>query len=321
MRLHHLALAVLIAAIWGFNFVVLQLGLQQIPPQLLCVLRFMGASFPAIFFIKKPATSWRLIILYGLVIFALQFTLLFSGIKVGMAPGLASLLMQTQVFFTLFLAFIFLDEKPRKGQILGAMVSFAGIALVAAHLGGKVSWAGFFLVIAAAFAWSVGSLISKKIGKVNMFSLITWGSFVAWPPLLLLSLIIDGPEKIFLSLHQLSGLSIMCVLYIIYLSTIFCFMIWNSLLAHYPATLVAPFMLLVPIFGMLSALLFLNESFQPWKLLAAILVITGLVMNILARQLATFKLYLLNMVKDLRSWKGNKELPQALPTITEKTIL
>src|SRR3990167_1599752 len=152
MRASHIALAVLIAAIWGINFVAIHVGLQQLSPQLLCMVRFLGASMPALFFIKRPAVPFWMIAGYGLTMFALQFIFLFIGMHLGITPALSSLLMQLQVFFTIFLAYLFLQEQPRKTQIFGALVSFSGIVLVGLHLDSPISLLGFMSVIIAAFS-------------------------------------------------------------------------------------------------------------------------------------------------------------------------
>lgn len=280
MRLPHIFLAILLTIIWGFNFVTIRLGLNELSPQSLTFARFFLASFPAIFFIKKPAVPFKWIILYGLIFFALQFTCLFTGIQVGMTPGLASLLMQTQVFFTIFLAYSFLNEIPHPWQLLGALLALSGMILVGSHLDNTITLPGFILTIAAAACWGLGNLISKKLGHVNMLSLVTWGSFIAWPPLLLVSLYIDGVNNVLFAFQHLSLSGVLSILYISYPTTLFAFAIWAWLLAKYPASTIVPFTLLVPIFGMFSSTYFLHEELEPWKLIAAILVISGLCVNL-----------------------------------------
>lgn len=281
MRFSHFLFALLVVAIWGFNFVVIKIGLKEITPLTLCFVRFFLASIPAVFLVKKPAAPMKMIICYGLLMFAIQFALLFTGMRLGMTAGLASLLLQTQVFFTILFAVVFMGEKPSIWQICGALISFVGIAIVGLNVGGNYSVPGFFLVIAAAVSWGAGNIVSKKIGRVNMFSLVVWGSLVSWPPLLLMAVMLDGSDKIIYELQNLSWLSLGSVAYIVYLSTLFGFVGWSWLLSRYPVTTIAPFTLLVPIFGMLSSFLVLGEDLQFWKILAALLVIFGLCINLL----------------------------------------
>jgi O-acetylserine/cysteine efflux transporter len=193
MPFSHVLLAVLVAIIWGINFIFIKLSLDEFSPLLLCTLRFLLASVPAIFFIKPPAVPFRIVILYGVVMFALQFAFLFMGMHLGMTPGMASLIVQTQVFFSMFFAAIILGERPRIGQVLGALVAFVGIGLVALHLDQDISILGFLCILAAAAIWGIGNLITKKISQVNMISLVIWGCFVASIPMILLTLIFEGP--------------------------------------------------------------------------------------------------------------------------------
>lgn len=280
MRLHHITLAILVVAIWGVNFVVIKVGLKEIPPILLCALRFFLAAFPAVFFIKRPAAPLLMIIVFGLVMFALQFALLFSGMYAGTTAGLASLVLQVQVFFTVLLAVLFLAEKPSIWQIAGALVSFSGIGLVAANLGGEISVYGLILIIAAAATWGVGSLISKKIGKVDMLALVVWGSLVAWPPLLVLSFFLEQNSWNIGVISHISWLTIGAIAYMVYPVTVLGFAAWSWLLNHYPAATVAPFTLLVPIFGFAASTLALGEPLSHWKINAAVLVIAGLCINL-----------------------------------------
>lgn len=281
MQPFHLLLALLVVLVWGFNFVVIKVGLEEIPPLLLGFARFFLTSIPAVFFIKRPTAPFKMIVWYGLIMFALQFSLLFMGMYAGVTPGLASLLLQLQVFFTVLLAMMFFSEKLRPWQIVGALVSFLGIALVAMNLSGSITFSGFVLVIAAAASWGAGNVISKKIGKVNMVSLVVWGSLIAWPPLLILSFVTEGFDKVFYTVQHLNWLSGGAVLYITYLSTLFSFGVWSWLLLHHPISTIAPFTLLVPVVGILSSALVLGEPLQSWKIFAALLVIAGLCVNLL----------------------------------------
>ena len=285
MPISHLALTLLLVFIWGFNFVVIKVGLQEIPPLFLCFARFFLMTIPAIFFVKFPATSFKKVALYGLCMFALPFACLFIGMSIGVTPGLSSLLFQTQVIFSLILAVLFLGESITRWQLIGAVVSFSGIALVGVNTSGSGPFLGFLLLIAGAAFWGIGNVVSKKIGKVNMISLVVWGSLIAWPPLLILSLILEGPGRLLLSLQHLSLLSIGSVLYITYLSTLLGFGIWSFLLHHHRLPTIAPFTLLVPIVAMASSVLVLGETLEYWKIVAGILVIAGLYVNLLGPRL------------------------------------
>lgn len=281
----HLALVFLIVLVWGFNFVVIQVGLDGFPPIFLCFARFFLTCFPAIFFIKRPQVPFKRVASYGLVLFALSFSLLFMGMYAGVPPGLTAVLLQTQVFFTILFAILCFGEKLHKWQILGALISFAGISIVIKNLGGGVTWQGLLLVIAAGAAWGGGNIISKKMGKVNMMGVVVWASLVAWPPLLLVSYLVEGGDKILYSLQHVNWLSVSAVLYITYISTLFAFSAWSWLIHHHPISTIVPFTLLAPIVGILSSVALLDEPLPVWKFLAALLVIAGLCINYLGPRL------------------------------------
>lgn len=281
MPITHLLLALLVVIIWGVNFVFVKFGLDEISPLLLCAVRFILASVPAIFFIKRPSTSFKIVASYGLVMFALQFSLLFMGMYFGMSPGMTSLIMQVQVFFSMFFAAILLGERPRSWQLIGALVAFSGVGLVALHCDKNISLLGFLFILAAAATWGIGNLITKQAKDINIISLVVWGSFVASFPMLIFSLIFEGPKNIIYSYHHLSWLGFASVLYIVYASTWVGYGVWNWLVSRYPVGVIVPFTLLVPIVGILSSILILNEPFQIWQLFAAILVMAGLCINVL----------------------------------------
>lgn len=289
MPTSHLMLALIVIIIWGINFLFVKLGLTEIPPFLLCAVRFMLASVPAIFFIERPSAPFRMIAMYGLLMFALQFALLFLGMHVGMTAGMASLLMQVQVFFSLFFAAVLLKEKPYLWQVIGAIISFMGIALVARHFDSHVSFWGFICILAAAATWGAGNLITKNLKNMNMMALVVWGSFIAFFPMALLSLIFEGPLQIVASYHRLTWMGASSVLYITYLSTWVGYGVWNWLLSRYPVGTIVPFTLLVPIVAVISSSLFLDEPFQSWKLFSGLLVIGGLCINLLGSRFVTFQ--------------------------------
>ncbi|WP_420474111.1 EamA family transporter [Noviherbaspirillum sp. ST9] len=272
-------LALIVVLIWGFNFVVIKLGLQGLPPILFTALRFACAALPMAFFIRRPDVPLRLLGGYAAFQFALQFTLLFSGMQAGFPPGLASLVVQLQAFFTIGLAILMLGERPHLPQIAGALIAFAGMGLVALHLEARATLIGFLMVIAAGFSWGVGNIFTKRIGKADALALVVWGSLLAAPPLLLASLALEGLEAIAAALQGMNWLSGGAILFQAYPTTILGFGIWAMLMRKYPTATVAPFTLLVPVAGMLSAAWVLGEPLQWWKIAAGMLVLTGLALN------------------------------------------
>lgn len=285
MPLSHTLLAIFVALVWGINFLFVGIALESFPPLFLCAVRFLLASVPALFFIRPPKAPWHKVVVYGLVMFALQFSLLFIGMSAGMPSGMASLLMQVQVFFSLFFAAAFLQERPGPWQIIGAVVAFCGIALVALHLDAHVTPLGFICILAGAATWGVGNLLGKGLARVNMIALVIWGSAAACVPMFGLSFVLEGPQRISETYALLDWSGIIALLYIVYVSTWAGYGAWNFLLARYPVGLVVPFTLLVPLVGMMSSVLILGEPMYRWKWTAAFLVLGGLGINLLGPRL------------------------------------
>jgi O-acetylserine/cysteine efflux transporter len=281
----HLLLALLIVSIWGTNFVAIKVALRELPPLLLCAVRFICVAVPVVFFLPRPAVTWRQLIVYGLTMFALHFGFLFLGMKLGMSAGLASLTLQFQVFVTLALAAIVLKERISPVQIAGALTAFAGFAIVAIHTGGEVTLAGLGCVLLGATSWGYANFASKRLGRVNPLALVVWGSLVVPVPMAVASLVFEGPALIAQSLTQVGGVTVLSVAFIVYASTLLAYSLWSWLLSRHPASMIAPFTLLVPVFGMLSAALLLGEPLPAWKLQAAALVIAGLALNLFGPRL------------------------------------
>ena len=211
--------------------------------------------------------------------FALQFSLMFMGISMGM----------TQAAFTMLFAFLVFKEKLSQWQIIGAFVSFSGIGIVGINIGESVGLAGFLLVLSAAVGWGIGSVLVKKMGPVNHFGLIVWASLIAWPPLLAFSLLVETPDSTIHQLAYISQSTILSILYTTLVSTCFGFVAWNWLIAKYPITLVAPFTLLVPIFGMSGSAFWLGEPIYIWKIASAFLVISGILLHQIGPRIAEIK--------------------------------
>ena len=287
LSLGSLFLALGVAIIWGINFVMVKISLEQIPPLTLCALRFLLASVPAIFFIVKPNLPWKTIIKYGFLTFALQFSLLFAGMAAGVSPGIAALISQSQVFFSMFLARLLTQQKIGLWQILGAIVAFIGIGIIGLHKNIDCTLIGFLLLIGAAMFWSVGNFIAISLKNVNMFALVVWGSFIAFFPLSLTAWIVEHPITLMIHPEQLAWTSILAVAYITYASTYFGYASWSWLLNNYPTASIVPFSLLSPIAAIIASAILFHESFEAWKAAATSLVILGLCLNLFGQPLYT----------------------------------
>ena len=274
-------------AVWGTNFVVIKWALGTLPPLLLGALRFALAFAPAALFVRRPAVGWGTLAAYGVLIGAGQFGLLFIALRADITPGLASLVIQTQVFFTIGLAMAMAGERVRGFQVFALALAAAGLAVIAVHTDASTTPLGLLLLQLAALAWAAGNLVAKRAGRVDMLGFMVWSSLFAVPPLLLLSLLLEGPQAIAQGLAAAGPGVWAAVLWQSIGNTLFGYGVWAWLLARHPAATITPMALLVPVFGMGASAALLGEALPAWKLAAAALVLAGLALNILWPRLAS----------------------------------
>ncbi|WP_026632624.1 EamA family transporter [Dyadobacter alkalitolerans] len=285
MKPKHLLLALITVIAWGLNFIAIHVGLEDLPPMLLCAVRFILTAIPWVFFLPRPKAPFRLIAGYGIFTFAIQFGLLFGGIYLGLPAGLSSLVIQVQVFFSMGLAVLFFRDLPSTWKVFGALISFIGIGIVASHVDGDTTFIGLLMTLLSALSWAIGNVFSKKIAADSPLALVAWGSLVAAPVMMALSFFFEGSNVIITSLENISTNTILAVLYIVYLSSFVGYGIWGYLLNTYPTAVVTPFTLLLPVVGLVSTAFFLDEELSSWKLLACLFIMTGLIFNLLEKQI------------------------------------
>jgi O-acetylserine/cysteine efflux transporter len=273
-------LAVLVTVIWGVNFVVIDEGLRDVPPLVLTALRFLACA-PLALLVPRPTAKLRFVLGYGAVLGVVKFGLLFTAMANGMPAGLASLVLQLQALFSLGLAALLLGERPTRAQAAGAVVATGGMALLATGgTGGHVALTGMLMTIGAAGAWALANVIARASGETRPLSMLVWSSLVPPLPLLGLSTIVDGPHHVAHSISHLTLRALLAIGYVAYLSTLVGFGLWNRLIGTYSVSRVAPFSLLVPIFGLTAAWIALGEPLT-WRLAGcALLVIAGLALVI-----------------------------------------
>ena len=274
-------LALAIVAVWGTNFVVIKLSLGSFPPFLFAALRYTFAFLPLVFFVPRPKVSWVNLCVYGLAVGVGQFGILYFAVDGRISPGLASLVIQTQVFFTIGFAMFFAKERLRIYQTVAVLVAMTGLGIIALHTDANTTFLGLALVVFTGFSWGVANTVSRRAGSINMLSYVVWASAFAIPPLFAISYVFEGGwNSINSSITSAPMGAWAGVLWQSWGNTIFGYSAWAWLLSKHPAAVVAPAPLLVPIFGMGAAAYFLAEPLPPWKILAAGLVITGLVINL-----------------------------------------
>lgn len=284
----HLLLALAIVAVWGTNFVVIKISLDSFPPFFFAALRYIFALLPVVFFMPKPKVSWGNLCVYGLATGVGQFGVMYFAIDGRISPGLASLVVQTQVFFTIGFAMFFAKEGLRLYQAVAVAVAMTGLVIIALHTDATTTFLGLALVVFAGFSWGIANTVSRRAGAINMLSYVVWASAFSIPPLLLVSLIFEGGASHLWEVSLAAPMGAWAgVLWQSWANTLFGYAAWGWLLSKHPAAVVAPAPLLVPIFGMGASAFFLGEALPSWKVMAAGLVIAGLIVNLFWPSLST----------------------------------
>jgi O-acetylserine/cysteine efflux transporter len=277
-------LACLTAIIWGVNFVVIDEGIGSIPPLTFAALRFAVVAVPAVFLVKRPAARMADIVQVGLYMSVGQFALLYTALHLGMPSGLASLVLQAQVLFTVVIAMLRLAERPRRHQLVGIGVGTVGLVVVAAGRTSNTPVLALVLTFCAALSWSMGNVAARKIGPVSGLSMTVWSATIVPVPLLALSLVLDGPHQVGHALAHLPASALWSTAYTAYLSSLVGYGIWNTLMARYPASVVAPFSLLVPPVGIAAAWIVQGERPGPAEVGGGLLLLAGVAITTITRR-------------------------------------
>ena len=281
LTLRHFLLALAVVAIWGSNFAVIRIGLNHLPPLLFAALRFSLVFLPAALFLKRPNVPLAKLAGYGVLIGAGQFGLLFLAMKGHITPGIASLVVQMQVFFTIGLSMLISRERVAPVQLVSLLLAAAGLAIILVMGGGSATPLGLGLVLLAALSWAGGNIVGRMPPGVNMLAFIVWSSVFAVPPLAIMSLLTEGWPAIEAGVRGADAATWAALVWQSVGNSLFGYSAWAWLLTRYPTATVAPMALLVPVFGMGASALILHEGLPIWKLEAAVLVLAGLALNLL----------------------------------------
>lgn len=284
MNKRDVGIGLIVVVLWGLNFNAIKLGLGNMPPFLLATIRFIVLCLPAIFFLPKPPVAWRWLIALGLTLNVGQFAFLFLGIKLGMPAGLSSLIHQSQAFFTLLIAVLFIKERLYWNNLLGLIIAVFGMVIIALQQGSSMTAAGFGLTLTGAASWGAGNVIMRRatqgVPPFSIMALVVWAGAVAILPLGLLSLLLEGPAAWKTAWNSISWVTAASIGYLAYFASLIGYGLWGKLLSRHTAATVAPFALLVPIIGMSSAALLLGESFSRWQIFGAMFVMAGLIVHV-----------------------------------------
>ena len=300
----HIALAILVAFIWGVNFTFIAWALESFPPLMLTALRFFFTAVPLVLFLKPPKFN-RTLFIYAIGTFVMQYAFVFTAMHLGASAGLTALLLQVQIFITVLLAYVILGEAVSRMQIIGMLVGVVGLGVIALNLGGDMPLIGFICILIAAIGWSFGNIASKQVSTQAMaktmqqgaslhtgsitnsknkasalsaLALVAWGGLIACVILTLSSLIFEDAAWQVTTFTQAPIKSWLSLGFIVYISTLIGFGLWSHLLAQNTASKITPFALLVPVFGMATSVLLMGEVVTWWKMLAMVLILSGLVL-------------------------------------------
>ena len=276
MRPVHYMLALLVVVLWGVNFIFIDFGLRDWPPLLLVAARFTLVVFPAIFFVKFPRGDFRRILLIGVFMSAGQFGLLYTSMFLGLPAGLTSIVIQIQAAFTVLVAALALREFPNRRQIIGILIGLSGLGVIGLSLQASVPIAAFLVALGASLSWAIGNVIARGVKEgTNGVQMTVWSALVGPVPLCVLSLLVDGPAEVAHALAHPTWGVVASIVYTAGCASLIGYVIWNSLLARFPASQVAPFSLLVPLVGVLSAWLVLGDRPTVPELIGGVLLLLG----------------------------------------------
>jgi O-acetylserine/cysteine efflux transporter len=277
----HLALTLAVVAVWGTNFVVIKWGLDEFQPFTFAALRYFFCAIPFVFFMKRPPVPWRWLAAYG-VFLGGQFAFLFYAIRGEISPGLASLVVQTQVFFTIGLSVWLFREKVSAIAAAGTLLAALGLGVIALNLDATVTLKGIALVVCAAFCWACANIVVKQAAragvKFDMLSFVAWSSLFAVPPLVAMALAFEGWTPALQAMREASLVGWAAVAWQVVGNTLFGYVAWSWLLTRYDAAVITPFALLIPVFGMGASAVMLGEPLPAWKFIAGAMVLGGILL-------------------------------------------
>jgi O-acetylserine/cysteine efflux transporter len=276
-------LAAVVATIWGFNFLVIDWGMHAggstMPPLLFAAIRFAAVVFPAILVVPRPAAPWRVVLAVGAFMSLGQFGFLYVAMDAGLPPGLAALVLQAQIIFTVLIAAGALRELPSGAQVAGVVVGSLGLAVVAVGRGGHVTALALGLCLLGALSWGIGNVVSRGSGVRGGLSLTVWSAVVVPVPLLALSLLVDGPSDVRHAVVSVSWQAAVSTLYTAGLASLVGYGAFNTLLSRNPSSSVVPWVLLAPVVAMASAWLLLDQRPNPAEGLGGLLMVLGLLVT------------------------------------------
>jgi O-acetylserine/cysteine efflux transporter len=290
--------ALAVVVIWGLNFIFMKFALRDFTPFQMGAARYVFAVFPLILFIKRPNLDVKWLLFYGLFQGVGQFGFLFVGLKLGMTAALASVLMQTQVFFTAIFGFVLLGERPSRSLQIGLLLAASGLACFAmnyiapqANNTTATTLFGLIFCVLGASMWAASNIVVRKAQQslnqdtsFDAVAFLVWSSVAPILPFVALTLLFDSEATRWrwLAAPWSSWLSIA---FLGWVATITAYAMWTALLKRHPANRVAPFSLGVPVVGITAGMVVLGEQITAWQWGGIALIVAALLTVIFGREI------------------------------------
>lgn len=275
-----IALGVAVALLWGMGLVFAKAAIAHFPPILLMALRFSVTALALVWFVRPPLGHLRMLFLIALISAALQYSLTYTGLK-GLDAGVAALIVQLEVPFLTLLGMLALKEQPGWRKWAGIALAFFGVYQITGEPEISAAWGSVLLVIGGAATWAVGQAMIRNLQDIDGLTVTAWVAVMAAPQLFVMSFAIEtGHWKAIVAADWVVWGA---VLYLGLIMTAVGYGIWYTLVRRNPVSLVAPFLLLLPVFAVLGGILFLGERLSPQVMVGGAIVIAGVASILLDR--------------------------------------
>lgn len=271
-----LFLAVLVMAIWGFNFSMIKMGITEVHPLLATAARFSLALLPAIFFIRRPNVDWRYLISYGIVFGVGIWGMASWSITAGLSSGMSSVLLSSNALISMVVGVFVHKEIGSRRKFTGAIIAMVALLILVSAANGNITPQGLALIMIAATCWTIMSMIVKVSKTTQAFAFNVWGMLFAPIPLVAFAVSLHGPGIVTHAFDVWDMSTTIAIVFQAYPTTLFGYWVWNRLLIRYPLSTTAPLALLVPVFALISGYFMYEEELSVPQIVACSLFLIGI---------------------------------------------
>lgn len=281
LRWVDIVMGVTVALVWGMGVVFAKAAISHFPPILLMSLRFTVTALALVWFVRPPLALLGRICLIAVIAAAIQYSLTFNGLA-GLDASVAVLVIQLEVPFLVLIGALFLGEKPGLRKWAGIALAFLGVAFIAGEPRLDGAWGSMLLIVGGTFAWAIGQALARRLGSIDGFTLTAWIAVFAAPQLFVMSLVFEDGQLAYL--QSADWVVWTTVIYLGLVMTAFGYGLWYTLIRRHEVSLVAPFLLLLPVFSMAGGVLVLGEALTVWTLAGAVVVVSGVALILIQRR-------------------------------------